>query len=547
MGPDCHEPHLDLPWSGMVAAHETHGFARPRRALLSLADKSGLISLAKTLQTYDIEIISTGSTACYLRDANLPVVEVSSVTGMDEMLGGRVKTLHPAIHGGLLAREGEDDEEIRAHDIVPIDLVVVSLYDFQKGIANGVSIKEAIELIDIGGVALLRAGAKNFARVCVISDPGDYRHLVTELEMHDGAISPQARSFLAVKAFEHTSAYDHRIAAHLASRLGTRSGEDAFPEVIDGGFYRVQSLRYGENPHQKAALYLDRPLDGDALVEVMGHQYQGKPLSYNNLLDSDAAWCCARGLKNGALCVIVKHSSPCGVALGDDALGAYEAAFETDPVSAFGGVIAFNAAVDESCARTILDKQFAEVVIAEEFSAAALEVFAARPNLRIVRRRASESSARHWRSLEGGALLIQQTDISEWTPDAVRVVSKCTVDEAQWSDMHLAWHVVQFVRSNAIVLVANGRVIGIGAGQPSRVDSTRLAVEKARSRGFALQGAVLASDAFLPFADNVELAAQAGISAIIQPSGSIRDTEVIEACDQHGMALVFTTKRHFRH
>ncbi|WP_297485647.1 bifunctional phosphoribosylaminoimidazolecarboxamide formyltransferase/IMP cyclohydrolase [Ferrovum sp.] len=516
-----------------------------QRALLSVSDKTGLIELAQALHRLDIELLSTGGTAQVLREAKIPVRDVSNFTGFPEMLDGRVKTLHPKIHGGLLGNRDipSHQEAMARHGIDPIDLVVVNLYPFRETIAQpGVTLEEAIENIDIGGPAMVRSAAKNHAHVAVVTDPADYPRLLDELEKNRGSLSAATRFDLAVKAFSHTAEYDGAIATYL-SGLNAESQADGYPDRLHLSFVKHQSLRYGENPHQGAAFYRDP----DAPSGMLSHyrQLQGKPLSYNNIADADTAWDCVRFLDAPA-CVIVKHANPCGVALGDQALDAYQRAYATDPTSAYGGIIAFNRTVDESTVEA-LQRQFVEVLIAPEFTSAALQRLAQKANVRVLQLPQDKGLNRWDMKRVGGGLLVQTPDSGGLDEDALKVVTQAAPTGEQWTDLRLAFHVAHYVKSNAVVFCGQGRTLGIGAGQMSRVDSTRIAQRKAEDAGLSLQGSVAASDAFFPFRDGLDVLARAGARAVIQPGGSLRDSEVIAAADEQGVAMVLTGIRHFRH
>jgi phosphoribosylaminoimidazolecarboxamide formyltransferase / IMP cyclohydrolase len=515
-----------------------------RRALLSVSDKSGLLDFARTLHELKVELLSTGGTANTLREAGIPVTEVSAHTGFPEIMAGRVKTLHPKIHGGLLGRRGEDDAAMREHDITPIDLLVVNLYPFEATVAKpGCSFEDAIENIDIGGPAMLRAAAKNHAHVAVVVDPADYAGLGEELRA-EGEITAATRYTLAVKAFAHTAAYDGAIANYLSAR-SSDGKVSAFPAFYSSQFHKQAELRYGENPHQRAALYAERGnLDGTL---AGAKQLQGKELSYNNLADADAALACVRAFDAPA-CVIVKHANPCGVALGSNLLQAYEYAYATDTSSAFGGIIAFNRTLDDATAAKIIANQFVEVIIAPEISADALKTLATKANVRALATGAFSTAHEpfDYKRISGG-LLLQDADHGRVIRTDLKVVTRRQPTEAQFTDLLFAWSVVKYVKSNAIVYARDSRTIGIGAGQPSRIMSAKIAVLKAEEAKLEVRDSVMASDAFFPFRDSVGAAAAAGISAIIQPGGSMRDKEVIAAADEHNIAMVFTSMRHFRH
>ena len=515
-----------------------------RRALLSVSDKTGLIELAQALAARGIELLSTGGTAKALRDAGLAVRDVSDVTGFPEIMDGRVKTLHPKIHGGLLGRPGIDEAVMAEHGIAPIDLLVLNLYPFEKVSADpGASLDALIENIDIGGPAMLRAAAKNFARVAVATDPAQYAALVDELEANEGTLSAKTRFALAVAAFNRVAQYDACISDVLSSIQddGTRA---LFPAQQNGTFVKVMDLRYGENPHQQAAFYRDLwPVPGTLATFA---QLQGKELSYNNLADADAAWECVRQFERPA-CVIVKHANPCGVAQGPDCGSAYELAYATDPTSAFGGIIAFNRTLDAATARTILERQFVEVLIAPDYEPGALDAARKKANVRVLRIPHGEGRNAIDIKRVGSGLLVQTADIREVAREELKVVTQRAPTEAELADLLFAWRVAKFVKSNAIVYAKDGRTVGVGAGQMSRVVSAKIAALKAEEAGLAVPGSVMASDAFFPFRDGIDAAAAAGIRAVIQPGGSMRDAEVIAAADEHGIAMVFTGIRHFRH
>ncbi len=516
-----------------------------RRALLSVSDKTGLVDFARELARRDVEILSTGGTAKLLVEHGLAVREVSSYTGFPEIMDGRVKTLHPRIHGGLLGRRGTDDAAMALHGITPIDLLVVNLYPFAETVARpDCRYREAVEHIDIGGPAMIRAAAKNHEFVAVAVDPADYALLADELATHEGATGLALRSRLAAKAFAHTARYDTMIAGFLAA--AHHSSAERFPATLPLVWEKVQDLRYGENPHQLAAFYRDPALRGVSIASARA--LQGKDLSFNNIADADTAVECVRQLDEPA-CVIVKHMNPCGAAVADSPLAAYEAAYRTDPVSAFGGIIAFNRELDARAAEAILARQFAEVIAAPAVSADALARLAGKPSIRVLALgdlRNGPTVEMEYRSVTGG-LLAQTRDTGAVTQRGLRVVSRRAPEPEELSDLLFAWRIAKFVKSNAIVYARGGATVGIGAGQMSRIYSCRLAALKARDAKLGTAGAVMASDAFLPFRDNLDVAAEHGIRAVIQPGGSRRDDEVIAAADQHGMAMVFTGMRHFRH
>jgi len=518
-----------------------------RRALLSVSDKNGLTALAAGLHRHGIELLSTGGTARTLVDAGLPVRELSDYTGFPELMDGRLKTLHPRVHGGLLGRRGTDDELMREHGIDAIDLLVVNLYPFAETIARpGSSYAEAIENIDVGGPAMLRAAAKNHADVTVLVDPADYAGVLAEIDS-DGDTSIDTRSRLAAKAFAHTARYDTIIAGYLQQRQDY--GDQEFPDQLPLYFDKRLDLRYGENPHQRAAFYRDPRAHGASVSSA--RTVQGKDLSYNNIADADTAIECVRSFA-AAACVIVKHANPCGVAVAASPLEAYRAAYRTDPTSAYGGIIAFNRELDEATARAIVETQFAEVIAAPGLNQAAIAAFAAKPDLRVLVTGDLNADAGErgdeleLRSVAGG-LLLQQRDVAHLDPTELRIVSRRQPAARELADLTFAWTVVQFVKSNAIVFARDGATIGVGAGQMSRVYSTRIAALKAADEKLELRGAVMASDAFFPFRDGIDLAASYGIAAAIQPGGSKRDAQVIAAADEHGMAMVLTGVRHFRH
>ena len=517
-----------------------------RRALISVSDKSGLVDIASGLAALGVSLVSTGGTARTLRDAGLKVTEVSEVTDFPEIMDGRVKTLHPRIHGGLLGRREVDAKVMREHGIEPIDLLIVNLYPFEKvTAAPDCSHEEAIENIDIGGPAMIRAAAKNQDHVAVVVDPADYAELLQMLGERRGTTA-RLRRHLAAKAFAHTARYDGLIANWLGSHMNNEH-TDPFPPQLQLSFTRRAELRYGENPHQSAALYLESrpPAGAVATARVL----TGKELSYNNIADADAALECVKAFHKTPACVIVKHANPCGVALGATALEAYDRAYATDPVSAFGGIIAFNQPLDAATAAAILERQFVEVVIAPEVDNEALSLFSKKPNVRLLacgRWSDQTEVTLEFKRITGG-LLVQEADRDTLMMSDLKVVSKRVPDAAELHDLLFAWHVAMFVKSNAIVYAQGGRTIGIGAGQMSRVVSAKIAAMKAAEANLEVKGSVMASDAFFPFRDGIDAAAAAGIRAVIQPGGSMRDAEVIAAADENAMAMVFTGVRHFRH
>jgi phosphoribosylaminoimidazolecarboxamide formyltransferase/IMP cyclohydrolase len=516
-----------------------------RRALISVSDKTGVLDLARDLVKRGVEILSTGGTAALLTEHGIPVLEVSEYTGFPEMMGGRVKTLHPHIHGGILGRRGIDDAVMRENGIKPIDLVVVNLYPFERTVSDpDCDLPTAIENIDIGGPALLRAGAKSHRAVTVVVDTADYPRVLAEMQEHDGAVTDATRLDLAVKAFEHTARYDGAIANYLGLRVGDGQSAD-FPRTLSMQFQRKQAMRYGENPHQKAAFFVERDI-GEVSVAT-ARQLQGKELSYNNISDSDAALECVKQFDEGPACVIVKHANPCGVALGASLLEAYERAFSTDPESAFGSIIAFNGELDEATAKAIVERQFVEVIIAPGVQPAAVAAIAAKKNVRLLE--CGEWSREEIHRTEfkrvNGGLLVQEADLP--LTQKLKVVTKRAPTDKEMEDLLFTWRVAKYVKSNAIVYGRDRMTIGVGAGQMSRVNSARIAAIKAEQASLDVTGAVMASDAFFPFRDGIDNAAPAGIVAVIEPGGSMRDEEVIAAADEHGMAMVFTGMRHFRH
>ncbi|HTQ36924.1 MAG TPA: bifunctional phosphoribosylaminoimidazolecarboxamide formyltransferase/IMP cyclohydrolase [Steroidobacteraceae bacterium] len=516
-----------------------------RRALLSVSDKSGLLELARQLAARGIVLLSTGGTARALLEAGIAVREVADFTGFPEIMDGRVKTLHPKIHGGLLGRRGTDDEVMAREGILPIDLLVVNLYPFAATVARaGVSYEEAIENIDVGGPAMLRGAAKNHADVTVVVDPADYPALLAELDSGGGATRFEFRARLATKAFAHTATYDALVAGYLARAHPNPA--DPFPVNLGLGLTRIAVLRYGENPHQRAAFYRDADTPPDSIA---GARFaQGKELSFNNIADADTALECVRQFQQAA-CVIVKHANPCGVAVAEDPATAYARAYRTDPTSAFGGIIAVNEPLDGHLAQLILGQQFVEVVVAPEVLPGAMIQFAAKPNVRVLvtgplQRRAAP--VRELRSV-GGGVLAQESDAGWIEADDLECVTKRQPSPQERRDLLFAWRVCKFVKSNAIVFAREEATMGIGAGQMSRVYSSRIGAIKAEDAGLTVRGAVMASDAYFPFRDGVEVAARQGVTAVIQPGGSVRDAEVIAAANEAGIAMVFTGMRHFRH
>ena len=514
-------------------------------ALISVSDKSGLIPFAGQLLDLGFNLLSTGGTQKLLTGAGLAVTGVSEFTGFSEIMDGRVKTLHPRIHGGILGR-AQDKAVMLEQDIPPIDLVIVNLYPFESVTADeNCSLDNAIENIDIGGPAMVRAAAKNNARVSVVVDPGDYEFIARELK-DNGSVSASKRFMLATKAFAHTARYDGLVAAYLSRRSIDDEQPRILPDYVTPQFQLKQNMRYGENPHQDAAFYVESGVEPSGIAAA--EQVQGKALSYNNINDADAAQECVNQFGQRHACVIVKHANPCGVAVGDNNLEAYLNAFATDPVSSFGGIIAFNQQVHSDVATAITEKQFVEVVIAPGFSDSAIEKFASKPNVRLLRGSHQQQAARamHYQRVSGG-LLVQQKDADRVDRSDCSCVSDRQPTEQEWLDMLFAWKVARMAKSNAIVYAANNRTLGVGAGQMSRVYSAPIARWKAGDAGLDLGAAVMASDAFFPFRDGIDTAAEAGIKAVIQPGGSMRDDEVIAAANEHGLAMVFTGIRHFRH
>jgi len=516
-----------------------------RRALLSVSDKAGLIDLARGLDSLGVALLSTGGTAKALRAAGLPVTDVSSLTGFPEIMDGRVKTLHPRVHGGLLGRRGVDDAVMDKHGIAPIDLLVVNLYPFENVTASpDCTFADAIENIDIGGPAMLRAAAKNHEHVAVAIDPADYAEVLEALA--HGGTSLALRRRLAAKTYAHTARYDGIVANWLGTRADAEKPEAFAPSLLLA-FDRKQTLRYGENPHQGAALYVERRVPPGTVAEA--RVLAGKELSYNNIADADAALECVKAFRKAPACVIVKHANPCGVALGANVLEAYERAYACDPVSAFGGIIAFNRPLDGATAREIIARQFVEVVVAPDFDPEAITALAAKPNVRVLATGEWDEQAPpafDFKRIAGG-LLVQDADRDTLLLTDLKVVSRRVPNATELHDLLFAWHVAMYVKSNAIVYARESRTIGIGAGQMSRVISAKIAAIKAAEAKLDVNGSVMASDAFFPFRDGIDAAAEAGIRAVIQPGGSMRDAEVIAAADEHGMAMVFTGRRHFRH
>ncbi len=531
-----------------------------KRALISVSDKNGIVDFAKALVGFGVEILSTGGTAKLFRDNNIPVIEVSDYTGFPEMLDGRVKTLHPKVHGGLLGRRDlpEHVTAMQAQSIPNIDLLAVNLYPFEATVCKpNCKLEDAIENIDIGGPAMVRSAAKNWNDVAVLTDASQYDAVLAELKANSGALSKATRFKLSVAAFNRIAQYDAAISDYLssidfeASQNSSLPVRGMFPDQVNSSFIKVQDLRYGENSHQQAALYRDiYPAPGSL---VTAQQLQGKELSYNNIADADAAWESVKSFDSKA-CVIVKHANPCGVALGANALEAYSKAFKTDPTSAFGGIIAFNCTLDGTAAEAV-SKQFVEVLIAPDYTPEALAIFQAKANVRVLKIALPKGGDTAWEKGRnfmdskriGSGLLLQTADNHVISENDLKVVTKKQPSPAQLADMLFAWRVAQYVKSNAIVFCGDGMTLGVGAGQMSRVDSTKIAAIKAQNAGLSLQNSVVASDAFFPFRDGVDVLAEAGAVCVIQPGGSMRDEEVIAAADEHGLAMVFTGIRHFRH
>ena len=516
------------------------------RALISVSDKTGIVDFARALEAQGVEMLSTGGTFRLLRENSIAVTEVSDYTGFPEMMDGRVKTLHPKIHGGILGRRGKDDSVMADHGIVPIDMVVVNLYPFAATVADpNCDLPTAIENIDIGGPTMVRSAAKNHKDVAIVVNAGDYQTVLDEMHSNDGQLQYDTRYQLMVKAFEHTAGYDGMIANHFGARNTANEKRD-FADTFNVQYFKTQEMRYGENPHQKAAFYTEaNPTDASVATAV---QLQGKELSFNNIADTDAALECVKQFDQPA-CVIVKHANPCGVAVASDISTAYDLAFATDPESAFGGIIAFNRELDAATAEKICAKQFVEVIIAPSVSDAAVAVVAAKKNVRLLQCGAwgaERPQDLDYKRVNGG-LLIQERDNGMVTEQDLKIVSARIPTPTEISDMMFAWKVAKMVKSNAIIYAKDHQTIGVGAGQMSRINSARIAGIKAEHAGLEVAGAVMASDAFFPFRDGIDNAGAAGVSCIIQPGGSMRDDEVITAANEHGMAMVFTGMRHFRH
>ncbi|MBQ0724171.1 MAG: bifunctional phosphoribosylaminoimidazolecarboxamide formyltransferase/IMP cyclohydrolase [Cycloclasticus sp.] len=514
------------------------------RALVSVSDKTGIIEFCQQLSDLGVEIISTGGTAKLLQDNTIPVIEISDYTGFPEMMDGRVKTLHPKVHGGILGRRHIDQTVMHDHDIKPIDLVVVNLYPFQQTVAKpDCDLATAIENIDIGGPTMIRAAAKNHRDVTIIVDPSDYQSTLDSIKT-SGGVDDATRFNLAVKTFEHTAQYDGAIANYLGA-INENNETSDFPRTINMQFKQKQVMRYGENPHQKAAFFTEQTPAPGCISSA--EQLQGKELSYNNIADTDAALECVKQFNDSPACVIVKHANPCGVALGDNLLEAYNKAYQTDPESAFGGIIAFNRPLDVATAEAIIDRQFVEVIIAPGVEAQVSDIIASKKNVRLLdsgQWSSDTNSQQDFKRVNGG-LLVQTADNALYAE--LTVVTKRQPTEQEMQDLLFSWQVAKFVKSNAIIYAKNKMTIGVGAGQMSRVNSARIAAIKAQQAGLEVTGSVMASDAFFPFRDGLDNAAEVGVRAVIQPGGSMRDEEVIAAANEHDIAMVFTAMRHFRH
>ncbi|MBU1618195.1 MAG: bifunctional phosphoribosylaminoimidazolecarboxamide formyltransferase/IMP cyclohydrolase [Gammaproteobacteria bacterium] len=525
--------------------------ARPiRRALLSVSDKTGIVEFARALAAQGVELLSTGGTARLLAEQGIAVTEVSDYTGHPEIMDGRVKTLHPKVHGGILARRGMDEAVMAANNINPIDLVVVNLYPFANTVAKaGCTLEDAIENIDIGGPTMVRAAAKNHNDVTIVVNAADYDKVLAEMATNAGSTTHATRFSLAISAFEHTAQYDGMIANYFGTMLAAYGDEETkpskFPRTFNAQFVKKQDLRYGENSHQSAAFYVENSIQEASIASST--QLQGKELSYNNIADTDAALECVKEFDEPA-CVIVKHANPCGVAIGNDILAAYERAYKTDPTSAFGGIIAFNRELDAKTAEAIVSRQFVEVIIAPSATAQAAAVVSTKPNVRLLVCGEWESKTTGFdiKRVNGG-VLVQDRDQKMVGLDDLKVVSKRQPTADELRDLLFCWKVAKYVKSNAIVYANDSMTIGVGAGQMSRVYSAKIAGIKAADENLEVKGSVMASDAFFPFRDGIDAAAAAGIKAVIQPGGSMRDAEVIAAADEHGMTMIFTGVRHFRH
>jgi len=516
-----------------------------KRALISVSDKTGIVEFAQALHAQGVEILSTGGTFKLLTDNKIPAIEVSDYTGFPEMMDGRVKTLHPKVHGGILGRRGIDEGVMTQHGINAIDMVVVNLYPFEKTVANkDCSLEDAVENIDIGGPTMVRAAAKNHAHVNIVVNASDYATILAEMKANNGSTLLKTRFDLAIKAYEHTAAYDGAIANYFGRLV--EGGSADFPRTFNTQFIKAQEMRYGENPHQKAAFYVEK--NPQEVGVASAKQLQGKELSYNNVADTDAALETVKSFSEPA-CVIVKHANPCGVAVAESIKHAYDLAYSTDSESAFGGIIAFNRELDAETAKAIVERQFVEVIIAPSVSAEAIEIVKAKQNVRLLA--TGEWSTVRVKGLDykrvNGGLLVQDRDDGIITESDLKIVTKRAPTAEEIKDLLFAWKVAKFVKSNAIIYAKHQHTIGVGAGQMSRVNSARIAAIKAEHAGLQVAGSVMASDAFFPFRDGIDNAAKVGIAAVIQPGGSMRDAEVIAAADEHGMAMVFTGMRHFRH
>ncbi len=526
-----------------------------KRALLSVSDKTGIVEFARSLSEKGVDLLSTGGTAKLLAENGIPVTEVSDYTGHPEIMDGRVKTLHPKVHGGILARRGMDEAVMIENGISAIDIVVVNLYPFANAVSDeNCTLENAIENIDIGGPTMVRAAAKNHKDVTIVVNTSDYSRVIDEMNNNNDSLTYQTRFDLAIAAYEHTASYDGMIANYFGKMLPAYGEKDStvscdnkakFPRTFNSQFIKTQDLRYGENSHQDAAFYKEANPEEASISTAT--QLQGKALSYNNIADTDAALECVKEFDEPA-CVIVKHANPCGVAIGDNTLAAYEGAYKTDPTSAFGGIIAFNRELDADTAEAIVSRQFVEVIIAPTISDAAAKIVATKPNLRLLAcgQWSNKSTGFNLKRVNGG-LLVQDTDQGSVASDDLKVVTKRQPSEDEMRDLQFCWKVAKYVKSNAIVYVKNSSTIGVGAGQMSRVYSAKVAGIKAADENLEVKGSVMASDAFFPFRDGLDAAAEAGITAVIQPGGSMRDNEVIAAADEHNIAMVFTGMRHFRH
>ncbi|MEQ5753136.1 bifunctional phosphoribosylaminoimidazolecarboxamide formyltransferase/IMP cyclohydrolase [Providencia rettgeri] len=522
-----------------------------RRALLSVSDKTGVVEFAKALSQRGVELLSTGGTAKLLAESGLNVTEVSDYTGFPEMMDGRVKTLHPKVHGGILGRRGTDDAIMQQHDIAPIDMVVVNLYPFAQTVAKpNCTLEDAVENIDIGGPTMVRSAAKNHKDVAIVVNSNDYQIIIDEMDNHENSLNWSTRFDLAIKAFEHTAAYDSMIANYFGELVAPYYGDTTqpsgrFPRTLNLNFIKKQDMRYGENSHQDAAFYIEENPKEASIATAQ--QIQGKALSYNNIADTDAALECVKSFEEPA-CVIVKHANPCGVAIGDSIYAAYDNAFKTDPTSAFGGIIAFNRQLDKETAQAIIDRQFVEVIIAPSVAKDALPILETKQNVRVLEcgEWSKPVTGLDFKRVNGG-LLVQDRDLGMVEKEALRVVTNRQPTERELKDAMFCWKVAKFVKSNAIVYAKNDMTVGIGAGQMSRVYSAKIAGIKAADEGLEVAGCAMASDAFFPFRDGIDAAAAVGVTCVIQPGGSIRDDEVIAAANEHGIAMIFTNMRHFRH